>query len=377
MVTWPVVPHLKPFRALRYDPGTVGPLDAVVSPPHDVVTPDRREALVTASPYNAVRLLNPESPAEATRLLGAWKEEGALVREAEPAVWILEETFPGVDGGTRKRRGLVARVELTPYSAGKVLPHERTFERQKDARLELLRAVRTKLSPIFLVHEGATPAIPGRAPEMEATLDGVTSRLWRVTGDEEIAEALSRVEGRLLIADGHHRYETARAFHQEDGTEETGFVLAALVSRDDDGLEILPTHRLVSGEVPALDGTFRITDVEPSADAGSAALAALPRDRPAFVLLRKDSAQLAESEGPELDTAVIDRLPLGDVRYTPSAVAAEEAVRSGRADAAFLVRAPTMEQVVKVAGAGELLPEKTTYFFPKLTSGLVFAPFDE
>ena len=135
MVTWPVVPHLKPFRALRYDPGTVGPLDAVVSPPHDVVTPDRREALVTASPYNAVRLLNPESPAEAARLLGAWKEEGALVRETEPAVWILEETFPGVDGGTRKRRGLVARVELTPYSAGKVLPHERTFERQKDARL--------------------------------------------------------------------------------------------------------------------------------------------------------------------------------------------------------------------------------------------------
>ena len=127
MVTWPVVPHLKPFRALRYDPGTVGPLDAVVSPPHDVVTPDRREAPVTASPYNAVRLLNPESPAEAARLLGAWKEEGALVREAEPAVWILEETFPGSEGGTRKRRGLVARVELTPYSAGKVLPHERTF----------------------------------------------------------------------------------------------------------------------------------------------------------------------------------------------------------------------------------------------------------
>ena len=377
MVTWPVVPHLKPFRALRYDPGTVGPLDAVVSPPHDVVTPDRREALVTASPYNAVRLLNPESPEEAARLLDTWREEGAVVREAEPAVWILEETFPGVDGGTRTRRGLVARVELTPYSAGEVLPHERTFERQKDARLELLRAVRTKLSPVFLVHAGATPEIPEREPDMAATLDGVTSRLWRVTGEEAIEGALGRVEGRLLIADGHHRYETALAFHQEDGTEESGFVLAALVSRDDDGLEILPTHRLVSGDVPALDGTFRLTDVEPNADAGSAALAALPRDHPAFVLLRKDSAQLAEGEGSELDTAVIDRLPLADVRYTPSAVAAEEAVRSGRADAAFLVRAPTMEQVVEVAGAGELLPEKTTYFFPKLTSGLVFAPFDE
>jgi uncharacterized protein (DUF1015 family) len=376
MVTCRVVPHLKPFRALRYDPGTVGPLDAVVSPPHDVVTPDRREALVTASPYNAVRLLNPESPAEAARLIGAWRDEGVLVRETEPAVWILEETFPGLDGGTRTRRGLVARVELLPYSNGQVLPHERTFERQKDARLELLRAVRMKLSPVFLVHEGASPAIPERAPDMEATLDGVTSRVWRIAGDA-IAEALGRVDGRLLIADGHHRYETALAYHEEQGTEESGYVLSTLVSRDDDGLEILPTHRLVSGEPPELDSSFRLTDIEPSAEAGTAALAGLDRDHPAFVLLRRDSAQLAESEGAELDTAVIDRLPLEDVRYTPSAVAAEEAVRGGRADAAFLVRAPTLDQVSAVARAGELLPEKTTYFFPKLTSGLVFSPFDE
>jgi uncharacterized protein (DUF1015 family) len=377
MVTCRVVPHLKPFRALRYDPGTVGPLDAVVSPPHDVVTPDRREALVTASPYNAVRLLNPESPAEAARLIGAWRDEGVLVRETEPAVWILEETFPGLDGGTRTRRGLVARVELLPYSNGQVLPHERTFERQKDARLELLRAVRMKLSPVFLVHEGASPAIPERAPDMEATLDGVTSRVWRIAGDDAIAEALGRVDGRLLIADGHHRYETALAYHEEQGTEESGYVLSTLVSRDDDGLEILPTHRLVSGEPPELDSSFRLIDIEPSAEAGTAALAGLDRDHPAFVLLRRDSAQLAESDGAELDTAVIDRLPLEDVRYTPSAVAAEEAVRGGRADAAFLVRAPTLDQVTAVARGGELLPEKTTYFFPKLTSGLVFSPFDE
>jgi uncharacterized protein (DUF1015 family) len=377
MVTCRVVPHLKPFRALRYDAGTVGPLDAVVSPPHDVVTPDRREALITASPYNAVRLLDPESPAEAARLVRAWQDEGVLVREDEPAVWLLEETFPGLDGGTRRRRGLVARVELSPYSEGQVLPHERTFERQKDARLELLRAARTKFSPIFLVHEGASPAIPDRAPDMEATLDGVTSRLWRIAGDGAIAAALGRAEGRLLIADGHHRYETALAYHEEQGTEESGYVLATLVSRHDDGLEILPTHRLVSGEPPELDGSFRLTDIEPSAEAGTAALADLDRDHPAFVLLRRDSAQLAESEGAELDTAVIDRLPLDDVRYTPSAVAAEEAVRSGRADAALLVRAPTLDEVTAVVRAGELLPEKTTYFFPKLTSGLVFSPFDE
>ena len=376
MVTCAPVPHLKPFRALRYDPGTVGPLDAVVSPPHDVVTPDRRDALVTASPYNAVRLLSPESPEEAARLIEAWQEEGVLVREGEPAAWLLEETFPALDGGTRARRGVVARVELSLYSEGQVLPHERTFARQKDARLELLRAVRTKLSPVFLVHEGSSPAIPEREPDMEATLDGVTSRLWRISGDDAIAEALDRVEGRFLIADGHHRYETALAYHREQGTEESGYVLATLVSCDDDGLEILPTHRLIIGDPPDL-GSFRLTDIEPSAEAGTAALARLDREHPAFVLLRRDSAQLVEGEGAELDTAVIDRLPLEDVRYTPSAVAAEEAVRRGRADAAFLVRAPALRQVVAVARAGELLPEKSTYFFPKLTSGLVFSPFDE
>jgi uncharacterized protein (DUF1015 family) len=377
MVTWLVVPHLKPFRALRYDAGTVGPLDAVVSPPHDVVTPERREALVTASPYNAVRLLNPESSAEAARLLEAWRSEGVLVREEEPAVWILEETFPGIDGGARTRKGLVARVELTPYSTGDVLPHERTFERQKDARLELLRATRAKLSPIFLVHDGGSPEIPGREPDLEATLDGVRSRLWRVAGPEAVESALAAVQGRLLIADGHHRYETALRFHEEDGSDETGYVLAVLVGCRDEGLEILPTHRLISGAVPEPDGSFRLTDVAPTGEAASAALAGLPRDHPAFVLLRPGSAVLAEGEGSELDTAVIDRLPLEGVRYTPSALAAEEAVRSGRAQAAFLVRAPTLEQVEDVARAGERLPEKSTYFFPKLTSGLVFSPFDE
>ena len=220
MVTWRVVPHLKPFRALRYDPGTVGPLDGVVSPPHDIVTPDRREALVTASPLNAVRLLNPESPEEAARLLAAWQEEGALVRESELAVWVLEETFPGPDGGTRTRRGLVARAALTPYSAGEVLPHERTFGSQKDARLELLRATRTKLSPIFLVHDGDSPEIPAREHDLEATLDGVKSRLWRVAGDDAIAAALYA---------GARTQDLARPGEVSIGTTEMGTRIVDLV----------------------------------------------------------------------------------------------------------------------------------------------------
>lgn len=361
MVTCRVVPHLKPFRALRYDPGTVGPLDAVVSPPHDVVTPDRREALVTASPYNAVRLLNPESPAEAARLIGAWQDEGVLVRETEPAVWILEETFPGLDGGTRTRRGLVARVELLPYSNGQVLPHERTFERQKDARLELLRAVRMKLSPVFLVHEGASPAIPERAPDMEATLDGVTSRVWRIAGDDAIAEALGRVDGRLLIADGHHRYETALAYGE--GTD----VLAVLVSLDDPGLMIFPTHRVFEHE----PGEHLPAD-ELTGDARQA-LDEVPADRAAAVLYRDGGYELAV-DGNELDVQLVDRLGHDGISYTPDWSEAVRAVDAGEAEVAVLMRPTRIEDVFAVAQRGETMPQKSTYFYPKLVSGLLFLP---
>ena len=193
-------------------------------------------------------------------MIGAWQDEGVLVaRRSRRSGFSRRRSRAWT--GERGRDAAWLRVSSSlPYSKGQVLPHERTFERQKDARLELLRAARMKLSPVFLVHEGASPAIPERAPDMEATLDGVTSRVWRRAGDDAIAEALGRVDGRLLIADGHHRYETALAYHEEQGTEESGYVLSTLVSRDDDGLEILPTHRLVSGEPPELDSSFRLTE---------------------------------------------------------------------------------------------------------------------
>ena len=135
MVSWPAVPLLKPFRALRYDEGTAGPLGDLVAPPYDVITPESRDRLLARSPWNAVRLVRPDDPAEAARELADWRERGVLVREERPAVWLLEEEFTGPDEIERVRRGIVARVRLRPYGDGVVLPHEGTFTAPKEARL--------------------------------------------------------------------------------------------------------------------------------------------------------------------------------------------------------------------------------------------------
>ena len=372
MVAWLAVRLVKPFRALRYDEERAGRLDDLVAPPHDVITPELHASLLAASPYNSVRLIHPDEASDAARALRDWTDAGVLTREREQAVWVVEDQFAGPDGSTRRRRGLVARVRLEPYSEGHVLPHERTFPRQKDLRLELLRATRTKLSPILLLHEGDSPERPAGEPDLEATLEGTKSSVWRVTDAAAVETALAHVRGTLLIADGHHRYETALRFHQEEGTEETGYVLAVLVSRDDPGLVILPTHRLATTAPQELNGT-PTTGVREAFEE----LNRLSRDDAAFVVVRPEGAKLVRSQAAKLDTMVVDELPLGGVTYTASVSDAERAVASGAVAAAFLVRPPTMEQVETFARTGERMPPKSTYFFPKLTSGLLFSPFDE
>jgi uncharacterized protein (DUF1015 family) len=377
MVSWPAVPLLKPFRALRYDEGAAGPIDDLIAPPYDVITPEARARLLERSPWNAVRLVRPDDPAEAARELAEWQSRGVLVREEKPAIWLVEEEFTGPDGVRRTRRGIAARARLRPYGDGVVLPHEDTFAAPKEARLQLLRATRVKPSPIFLLHHGKSPAPVGPAPPtLQATLDGVTTRLWRVAEPRAIERILAGVEGPLLIADGHHRYESALRFHEEDGSEATAHVLAVLVGIEDEGLEIFPTHRVTAGDVPDLNGRFRQTQLAGAAEAVEA-LGAVRRDHPAFVLLRPEGAALVEGGDHELDTALVDSLPLSEVEYTASAAEAEHAVASGKATAAFLVRPPTVQQVEKFARAGLRMPPKSTYFFPKLTSGLLLSPFDE
>ncbi len=383
MVSSPEMPLLKPFRALRYSVDAEGSLDHLVAPPWDVIPPDLLERLVRESPYNVIRLIRPIEAGVAGRRLAEWIADGVLVREERPAVWRIDEEYVGPDGARRTRRGLVARMKLVPYDRGIVLPHERIFAGPAETRLALLRATRTKLSPVLMLHDGEPAAVLERPPDLEARLDETVTRLWRIDDPETIEGALATVAGPLVIADGHHRYEAALRFHAEEGTPETGYVMAVLVSRDDPGLEIFPTHRLAEGAVPPLNGEFRLVALDGGAEAAFARLAGASREHPAFVLLSRDAITMAELvESPDdplerLDVSALERLGLEQVTFTPSIAEAAAAVESGRASAAFLVRAPTVREIEDIARAGRTMPEKSTYFYPKLLTGLLFSPFDE
>jgi uncharacterized protein (DUF1015 family) len=376
-------PLVKPFRALRFDLDAAGPLDDLVAPPYDVIPPGGLDRFTGRSPSNVVRLIRPHEPELAAERLREWLRDGILVREERPAIWRIEEAFTGPDGIPRTRHGLVARIRLEPYERGVVLPHERIFPGPTATRLRLLRATRTKLSPVLMLHDGPPAPSVERPPALEAELEGTTTRLWRIDDPAAIDAAAATVASPLVIADGHHRYDAALRFHAEEGTDETGWVLAVLVSREDPGLTIYPTHRLVAGSVPELNGEFRVSLVVGGLREGLERLARVPRDRPGFVLARPGEVSLAErASAPlepleRLDVTAVDRLPLEGVTYTPSLREAEDAIGAGRARAAFLVRAPTVAEVQAIARAGQTMPEKSTYFYPKLASGLLLSPFDE
>ncbi|HEY7691073.1 MAG TPA: DUF1015 domain-containing protein [Gaiellaceae bacterium] len=345
---------LKPFRALRYDERRAGPLQELVAPPYDVISADARERYLTKSPYNVVHVTLPDDEAAAARALADWQAEGVLARDPEATLWWLAQDYTGPDGVARRRDGLVAALRIEPYEAGVVLPHERTHAGPKEGRLRLLRATRTHVEPIFLLYEGALAA-PRGEPETDVELDGVRSRLWRL--DDEVPPALA--DAPLLIADGHHRYETALAFHAEDGTEASAWLPVVVVPTRQDGLTIFPTHRIAVRTKP-------LPPLETSSNGDDRAVAE--------VYTRSGTGYLRGEPG-ELDAELVARYA-AEVGYTPYADEARAAVDAGDAEAAFLLRAPTVEQVAAVAKAGRTMPQKSTFFYPKLTSGLFFLPLE-
>ena len=251
--------EVQPFRALHYDLERTGGLQAVAAPPYDVIDADQRAALVARSPHNVVEIDLPVDPAggdpyaHAAATLDAWRSDGVLARDDEPALWALEQGYTGPDGHRRTRRGFFARVRVEDYGPGRIRPHERTHPGPKEDRLRLTRATRANLSPIFSLYDDPAGAAWGAvephlagAPWGEVSdEDGTRHRLWRVSdagAGEAVRETLRDTE--LLIADGHHRYETARVFHEEGGA---GHVLMCLVSLQDPGLTVFPTHRLLTG----------------------------------------------------------------------------------------------------------------------------------
>jgi uncharacterized protein (DUF1015 family) len=421
------VADIQPLRTLRYEPRVVGSLDAVTAPPYDVIDDAERAVLAAKSPFNVVEIDLPRGEnggdpyLHAQTTFEAWQQEGVLVREREPAIWALTQDYTGPDGRQRTRQGFLCRVRVEDYGPGRIRPHERTHPGPKEDRLRLTRATRANLSPIFSLFEDREQAAWGALspfirdePFGEATdPDGTVNRIWRVSDADAIASVQRTLSDReLLIADGHHRYETARVYAEEVGGEgEHRYVLMFLCSLSDPGLTIFPTHRLLTelsddakrgALVETLERDFDSSDIsaeqlEPGPEEDGIVLGYLDRFTQAPKRLRLRSQEIADAALPNkpdpyrrLDTAVLEALVLKGalgmseddishfhgLNYSKDTGDARDAVADGRADAAFFMRATPVEQVREVAEAGESMPPKSTYFFPKVPTGLVFNPLD-
>ena len=404
---------VQPLRALRYDLAKVGPLADLISPPYDVIDATARTALAARSPYNVVEIDLPEGGEDRYARAGArfasWQDEGVLLRDGEPALWALEQRYDD-----RVRRGFFARVRVEEYGAGRIRPHERTHPGPREDRLRLTRATAANLSPIFsLYSDPDRAALAALAPAMasepwgDATdADGVRHRLWRCTDADATRQVASALEGvELLIADGHHRYETARVYAEEIGGEgDHRYVLMLLVALEDPGLAVLPTHRLLSGLDAARSAALNdvierdfvavpTRTLAPPEGRGPLTMGFLDRERSLMLTLRDQAiADRALAEMPEpyrrLDTGVLEALilkgalgrsdddisHLHGLGYARDVAQAAAAVHSGEYDAAFIMRPTPVELVREIAAAGVNMPPKSTYFSPKVPTGLLFNP---
>ena len=412
---------VQPLEALHYDQAKAGPLQQLVAPPYDVIDPEQRAELAARSPYNVVRVDLPEGDdpyAEAARLFQQWQDEHAVIGD-EPAFWALVQDYTGPDGRRLTRRGIFARVRVTEYGPGKIRPHERTHPGPREDRLKLTRATKANMSPIFSLYDDpeqsawkALEPHTNAAAFGEATDDdGTANRLWRIDDQaaiDTVKRALEPTE--LLIADGHHRYETARVYADEIGGEGPHrYVLMCLVALQDEGLTVFPTHRLLTN-VKDSDMQVRLGarlrelfDIEPIEQSelrppdGTGPLQMGYIDahhKQAYRLTLKDQATADEAlkDFPEpyrhLDTAILEALiikgPAGltdddidhkhGLDYSRTDEEALEMVLDGRADCAFFLRSSPVQQVRDIAATGVNMPPKSTFFFPKVPTGLLFNP---
>jgi uncharacterized protein (DUF1015 family) len=418
------VAEIQAFRALRYDLARTGGLEPVLAPPYDVIDERQRLALEARSPYNAVRIDLPRDPeggdpyAYAARLLTQWRREGVLVRDEQPALWALAQDYTGPDGLARRRSGFLARTRVEEYGPGRIRPHERTHPGPREDRLRLTRATRVNLSPIFSLFSDAdgtarqtlAQASAGEPWGVGVDAEGTTSRLWRVAEPAAIAAVRTALAGaELLIADGHHRYETARAYAEELGGEGPHrYVLMCLVALEDQGLTVFPTHRLVRGLSDAqvhrlaealqrhfeIEALSRLDQLYPPAGETVRIGYIDAYSRRPYMLTLKDTGAVQQALPDrsdayrQLDTAVLEALVLkgalgmtdeqlerlDGLGYARDGERALELVRSGEYDAAFMMSPTPVSRIQAIAAAGESMPPKSTYFFPKVPTGLVFNP---
>jgi len=398
------VPRFEPFTGVRYDP-SIG-LDEVIALPYDVVSPDDHARLESRSPYNSIRVELPRDEVGldryhvAARFLTEWQATGVLVTDDEPSFYVYRMGFHDEEGRPRQTSGVIGALGLAvPGAPGSdVLPHERTTPKAKSDRLELLRATATNLSPIWglSLAEGlsALCELPGPPDGRATDEDGVHHRIWRITQPGvvgAIADAVATAP--VVIADGHHRFETALAYREEqraatgDAPGGHDLVMTYLVELTEEQLSVRPIHRLLAGLpdgvdlVAALEPFFEVfADDAPldgittrMTDAG--ALALVTPDGRWLLRPRPETEARAEQalDSSRLDVA-LSSLPAHDLTFQHGWDLASAAVEKGEAQAAVLLRPATVEQIAAAGHAGTRMPPKTTFFHPKPRTGLVFRP---
>lgn len=433
------MPELQPFRGLRYDLGHVGSLSDVIAPPYDVINADLQDALYKRHPANVVRLiLNREEPgdndtqnkyARAARFLRNWRSEGVLFSEPAAAVYVYHQEFTYA-GHTHLRRGFMARCRLQRFGQGNIYPHEETMSGPKQDRLLLTRACKANLSQIFGlypdpqddVQKKLEQATVGQTPLVATDHLGVVHRLWPVTDLTAIGAVTAAMTPKpLFIADGHHRYETACNYRDElaaagalDAEHPANYVLMMCIGMDDPGLLVLPTHRLFRGvpELTASDLATRLGDcftiksagegsdmadvvwnqIEAQDDQGMIGLFTRKDERWTVARLtdagRKRMEQIAgehSADWRDLGVSVLHRLVVDTLlgmqgHPTPKYVHLVEEVVEGLATDEFplaaLVMPATVDHIRKISEHNERMPAKSTYFYPKLLSGLVINPLE-
>lgn len=401
------MPRFEPFAAVRYQPERVEMAD-VVAPPYDVIGPEDRTRLEARSPFNVIHVdLSRDDQArnryDAARCrFDEWLTSGVLAVDDEPSFYLYAMGWRDTDGRPRQTAGVLGALELDADRTGAVLPHERTMAKPLEDRLRLLRACRVNVSPIWslsLASDLAPLTQPSGPPLLRCTDDdGVHHRLWRLTAPATIAAVSAAVgSAPVVIADGHHRYQTALAFQAErraasaDAPGDYDLTMAYVTPLEDADLGVRPIHRLLLDLpedfplVEALSGFFALEPVGPPADdlaermtaAGALGLVLPGRSFLLQPRLRASQSaaddEVADSERLE---AALGALPAHTVAYSPDVTNVFALVDKGEAEAGVLLRPATVAQIAAAARAGRRLPQKTTFFYPKPRTGMAFRQLD-
>lgn len=387
------MPRFEPFAGLRYSSDL--PLDEVISPPYDVIDEPERKRLEERNAFNSVRVELPQPDgtldryAAAQALLDQWRATGVLVRDDAPSFYVYRMEFADEHGRPRHTTGVLGALELSKPGEGDVLPHERTMSKPKDDRLNLLRAAQANLSPVWGLSMAPglakLTAVDGPADAEAVDDDGVRHQLWRVSDPEQLSAISDTVASApVVIADGHHRFETALAYRDErraangDTAGDYDFLMAYIVELVDDELTVEAIHRLINGlpddfdVLAALDPFFDRAPVGGLPDLGPA-LGVVTAEGIWRLEPRAETTAQAEHDldSSRLDVA-LETFPAHDLSYQHGRELVMAAVDEGRAQAGVLLRPATVAQIAETGRTRTRMPEKTTFFYPKLRTGLVF-----